>query len=135
MNQGNDSDQFIGSKFRIQRIRVNYDLTTLTLTSGFRMMLVIPKDPNVSFATSGVPIFTTSDQVNTDEYTVLHDQLMSNDASLRAGTFDWVGPLNVEMNKAGTTCQRNNVHLFFFSDSAGTDANTQITYSVWFTDN
>ena len=132
MFQGDDASQFIGSKFRIQRIRVHYDYTGLAMDRGFRMMLVIPKDPSL---TAPVPIGSEFDEVDTDQYTVLHDQLMSNDSSLRAGTFDWTGPLNVEMNKSGVTPLRNNVFLYIYSTGAGGLVQFRTKYAVWFTDN
>jgi len=132
MNQGNDSDQFIGSKFRIQRVRVHYDFTGLSLSRGHRIMLVIPKDPTGgSFPISS----NVTNQVDTDEWTVLHDQLMSNDMGLRSGTFDWSGPLNVEMNKTGSTPVRNNLMLCAFSAGNGVAMSARMGYSVWFTDN
>ena len=132
MNQGDGSDQFVGSKVRIQRVRVTYDFSGLSLTTGHRIMLVIPKDPS-NFVT---PVTSNIwHQIDTDQFTVLHDQIMSNDSSLRAGTFDWVGPLNVETNKNGTTPLRNNLTLVVFSDGQGANIRTRVGYSVWFTDN
>jgi len=46
MSQGNDGNQFIGSKYRILRVRVYFDYTDVTLTSGLRLGLGIPKQPN-----------------------------------------------------------------------------------------
>lgn len=130
ISQGDDGNDFIGSKFRISRIRVNYDFSQLSLTSGVRVSVVIPKDP------STYPILTsTIQQWDTQTYTVLHDMILPDSPDTATGTFDVTGPINVHMSSAGSTPLRNNVYLFVYSTGNGSALQTDFSYSVWFTDN
>lgn len=130
MAQGDTSQNFDGAKFRIHRIRVNYDFSQASLSGGVRMMLIIPKD--VSFNPTAL-ISSARDQIDTNLHTVLFDRLVSDDLMTAAGTFDWKGPLNVEMNVSGTAAQRNNVFLYVYGNNAGLALRDDFSYSVWFT--
>lgn len=132
MGQGDDGDDFIGSNFRIARIRVYYDFSQISLTSGVRMALVIPKDPST---TSVNAILSTTTPVDKTNFTILFDRLLPDSVDVAAGYFDWSGPLNVEMNKTGTTTLRNNVHLHVYASGVGASMANAFAYAVWFTDN
>jgi len=128
MTQGTASDDFVGSKFRMMRLRVNYDWGDLTLTDAVRLSVVIPKDP-----TTNPGIASAIAHWDTNTYTVLHDMLLPRDESLSAGTFDIKGPVNIEMNTAGTAVLRNNIHIYAYSTGNGSGLASDISYSLWFT--
>jgi len=46
MSQGDDGNDFIGFKFRVLRVRIYYDYSTVTVTDFIRMVLGVPKDPS-----------------------------------------------------------------------------------------
>jgi len=128
MTQGDASTQFDGSKFRVARLRVNYNWSGVTLSDAVRVSVVIPKDPTT------VPALVQSrDQWDTTTYTVLHDMLLSRDPSQAAGTFDVTGPINVEMNSGGTAALRNNIYIYVHSTGQGSALAFDMSYSVWFT--
>lgn len=129
MNQGDDGEDFLGSKFRITRMRVYYDFSQSTLTSGVRIAVVIPRNPSSAPVNA---LSTSTTPINTREYTVLHDMLLPDAAETAAGTFDVTGPINVEMSNTGTTALRNNVWLLIWSNSI--DLTSSCSYQVWFTD-
>lgn len=130
MTQGVQSTQFLGSKFRISRIRVFYDVdSSITLTKGVRISVLMNKDPSStpSLSSELIPWDTTSN-------TVVHDMFLPNDPGLRTGTFDVVGPFNVEMSTTGSNCQRNNLTVWIQSAGVGAALRTQVSYAVWYTD-
>jgi hypothetical protein len=129
MTQGDDGDRFIGCKFRVQRLRVNYDFTGLTLTSGIRMSVVISKS-----AATTPAIFSSRQQWDTDRFTVLHDMLLPTDDSVRCGTFDVTGPINCELDKTGGVALRNNIWVYAYSTGQGVAMRQDISYAVSFTD-
>jgi len=128
MSQGDSSEQFIGSKFRLMRLRVNYDWSALTLIEAVRISVVIPKDP-----TTAPVLSSASRQWDTTAFTVLHDMLLPKDPAVAAGTFDVTGPINCEMNSTGTSPLRNNVYIYVHSGTNGAALATDVTYSCWFT--
>lgn len=130
--QGDDGNDYIGSKYRMHRIRVMYDYSQLSLTSAVRLMLVITKDPST---TPTAILSSATTPVDPHSYTVLHDMLLPDSPDALAGTFDWTGPLNVEMSQIGGTVLRNNVWLLAYSTSNGTNISSKTSFSVWFTDN
>jgi len=125
MTQGDASNEFVGSKFRMTRLRVYYDYSGLALTRGIRISVVIPKK-NFTYTTAYMSPWDTT---NT---TVLYDMLLPNDPSVLAGTFDVPGPINVHMNPTGTTAESNDITIVINSDNAS--ARTQTTYTMWYTD-
>jgi len=131
LNQGDAGSEFIGTKFRIARIRVMYDFSGLigTLTEAVRISVIIPKDPSVA------PVGTVSSKVPWDnlEQTVLHSMLLPPDLSTSAGTFDVTGPINVEMSHSGGIALRNNVHIIVQSVNQGIALKSDVSYAVWFT--
>jgi len=129
MSQGDDSTQFDGSKFRIARIRVNYDWSDLTLTEGVRLSVVIPKN----VASGPGPLTAAKNQWDTSEYTILYDMLLPPDLATSAGTFDVTGPINVQMTADGTSVIRNNVYIYAHSAANGANLFPRISYSCWFT--
>lgn len=131
MSQGSTGDDFIGSKFRVQRIRVNYDIqSSVTLTEGVRITVLIPKRAGFP------PVLSprANSQWDTHVFTVLHDLLLPDDPSTRTGTFDVVGPINVETNSADSIVMRNDIHILAHSAGAGADLASTISYAVWYTD-
>lgn len=129
MTQGDRGDEFSGSKWRMLRMRIFYDFSQLSLTEGVRMSVVIPKDPNVT------PSLTSAiAQWDTRSTTVLFDRLVGDDTALVTGTFDVVGPINVELNQGGTGALRNNIWIYFHSANSGTAMSSKNTFSVWYTD-
>jgi len=131
LTQGDNSANFDGSKFRIARIRVMYDFSTLvgSATEGVRISVVIPKDPTagMSFpANAHTPWDTTSQ-------TVLHEILLPRDLATSAGTFDVTGPINCELNSTGTTPLRNDVNVVAQSAFQGAPLTSCVSYAVWFT--
>lgn len=130
MMQGDGGSQFTGSKFRMTRLRVHYDYSNLTLTSGVRIIVYIPKDPSGG----PLPIVNSTTPINTRQTTVLYDRLLPDDPSMLAGTFDVMGPINVEMNEAGTAALKNNITLVVLSNGSGPALRNATSYAVWFTD-
>jgi len=118
MNQGNDGDQFLGSKFRIMRIRVYFDYSDVATTSGIRMALGIPKDP------TGFTIFDTGSSgtvtpANMRVTTMLKEMFLKTDGSNLNGYMEWSGPLNIEMSATGTGVLKNNLIFQVNSDGVG----------------
>jgi len=134
MTQGNDGDQFLGSKFRIARVRVFFDYSDVTTTSGIRLALGIPKDPSsqtiLDTSTSGTVI---PHNMRTD--TMLKELFLKTDGSNLNGYMEWSGPLNVEMNALGTAALKNNIILQINSDgvSASLASSTRTRVEVLFT--
>lgn len=129
MTQGDDGSQFLGQKFRMTRLRVNYDFSQLPFSEAVRVTVLIPKDP-----TTTPSILNAASQWDTSVYTVLHDMILPDAPEALAGTFDVVGPINVDMNSAGTSVLRNNIWIYCFSASAGTAMAPKVLYQLWFTD-
>jgi len=128
MTQGDSGSEFLGSKFRVMRLRVNYDWSAISLSGAVRLSVVIPKDPTTN------PALTSSrQQWDTNTYTVLHDMLIPPDSSLTAGTFDVKGPINVEMDATGSAPRRNNICIYVFNTGNGAALASDISYSCWFT--
>ena len=110
MNQGNDGDEFLGSKFRILRVRVFFDYTDVTTTSGIRMALGIPKDPSATTVLTNASDGTVVPH-NMRQVTMLKEMFLKTDGSNLNGYMEWLGPLNVEMNDTGNTPLKNNLIL------------------------
>jgi len=123
MSQGDDGDRYIGSKFRILRIRVYFDYTDVTITSGVRLQLGIPKDPTATTinATSGLG---TTSPANYRQVTMLKDMFLKTDGSNLNSYMEWNGPLNVEMNDNGTSPLKNNLILQINSTGVGDELST-----------
>ena len=134
MNQGNLGNNFTGSKFRIVRVRVYFDYSDVTTTSGIRLFLGIPKDPSTAdildTGTSGTCIPHNMRQV-----TMLKEMFLKTDGSNLNGYMEWNGPLNVEMNSVGGLPLRNNLTLQINSDGASSDISsaTRTRIEVLFT--
>jgi len=118
MNQGNDGDQFLGSKFRIMRVRVYFDYTDVTTTSGIRLALGMPKDINdnviMDTGTSGTVI-----PLNMRRTTLLKEMFLKTDGSNLNGYMEWLGPLNIEMSDDGNSTLKNNLIVQINSDAVG----------------
>jgi len=110
MNQGNDGDEFVGSKFRILRVRVFFDYTDVITTSGIRMALGIPKDPSATTVLTNASDGTVVPH-NMRQVTMLKEMFLKTDGSNLNGYMEWLGPLNVEMNDTGNTPLKNNLIL------------------------
>ena len=119
MQQGNDGDQFLGSKFRITRVRVYFDYSDVTFTTGIRMALGIPKDPTDTTILSNVTGFSTVVPANMRQVTMLKEMFLKTDGSNLNGYMEWSGPLNIEMNEGGTAPLKNNLILQINSDGVG----------------
>lgn len=133
MTQGDDADDFIGSKFTLKRLRVIYDYSDLaaSLSEGVRISVVIPKNP------SSLPTLTNHIKVwDTQQFTVLFDRILPKDASMLAGTFDVTGPIHMEGINTGTTPLRNNVHIYVHSANNGSNIGNvvRVSYQMWYTD-
>jgi len=134
MAQGNDGDQFIGSKFRIVRVRVYFDYSDITTTSGIRLSLGIPKNPS-----DGTILDTTTEGTlavpNMRRVTMLKDMFLKTDGSNLNGYMEWNGPLNVEMNDTGITPLKNNLILQINSEGQSTNigSSTRTRVEVLFT--
>lgn len=129
ITQGNDADQFIGSKYRITRLRVNYDFSQVSLSEAVRISVLIPKNA------SSIPVlFSARDQWDTNLYTVLHDMILPDSPDTASGTFDVTGPINVEMDNDGTTPVRNSVYVYVYSAGNGLVLRADFSYAFWFTD-
>jgi len=115
MAQGDAGDQFIGSKFRITRVRVYFDYTDVTTTSGIRLGLGISKDPSdnsiLEVGTTGTVL-----PANMRRVTMLKEMFLKTDGSNLNGYMEWNGPLNVEMNSTGSAPLKNNLILQANSD-------------------
>ena len=117
MSQGDDGNDFIGSKFRVLRVRIYYDYSTVTVTDSIRMVLGVPKDPS---QTAILTTTTGQSQVLPANYfatTILKEKYLKTDGSDHAGYMEWTGPLNVEMNEGGTIPLKNS--LIFQVNSSG----------------
>jgi len=117
MSQGDSGNQFEGAKFRILKVRVYYDYSTLAPADSIRMGLGVPKDPSTQ------SIFTTTTgqanvlPANYFNVTMLKEKYLKTDGSDHAGYMEWTGPLNCEMTETGVTPLKNN--LIFQVNSAG----------------
>lgn len=132
ITQGDGGNEFVGSKFRAKRLRVNYDFTDANpATLGFRILVYIPKRPSES--TTSIPSSTVG-QIDTHEYTVLFDRLVPNDASMKIGTFDVPMNILVELDATGTSVYRNDLRIGAFAVGLGTTVRDDISYSLWYTD-
>jgi len=120
MSQGTDGDQFNGSKFRITRIRVHFDYSDVTTTSGIRLALGIPKDPSATTILD-TSISGTVVPSNVRQVTMLKEMYLKTDGSNLNGYMEWLGPLNVEMNDNGTTPLKNNLTLQINSETQATN--------------
>jgi len=134
MAQGDGGDQFIGSKFRIVRVRVYFDYSDVVTTSGIRLSLGIPKDPSdttiLSTSTEGTLAIPIMRQV-----TMLKEMFLKTDGSNLNGYMEWNGPLNVEMNVSGVTPLKNNLILQINSEgvSGSLSSATRTRVEVMFT--
>jgi len=134
MAQGDDGDDFLGSKYRIMRVRVYFDYSDVTLAGGLRLALGIPKDPsNTTFLDTG----TSGSLIpaNMREVTMLKEMFLKTDGSNLNGYMEWNGPLNVEMNVTGSTPLKNNLILQINSEAAAASisSNTRTRVEVMFT--
>jgi len=120
MTQGDDGNDFIGSKFRILRVRVYYDYTGLTITDSVRMVLGVPKDPNSTSILSTTAGQSQTLPSNYFNVTIFKEKYLKTDGSDHAGFLEWTGPLNVEMDQTGASPLKNN--LFFQVNSTGNGA-------------
>lgn len=131
MTQGDSGAEFIGSKFRMKRMRFFYDFTQLTLTDAVRITVIIPKFPGtVNAPTSSVMPH------NTNGVAVLFDRLLPDAQECLAGTFDIVGPVNVEMDNTGAVTVRNQIQIYVYSTGQGANLAPISTfrYCIWYTD-
>lgn len=132
MIQGDASNQFLGRGFRLKRLRIFYDYSQLALSEGVRISVVIPK------ATFGavVPLVNHIDPYNPNQSTVLFDRILPDAAEVLAGTFDVIGPINVEGDTTGVNVRRNDVQIYVHSASNGTNigSTVNIAYQMWYTD-
>lgn len=134
MNQGDNGDNFIGSKFRILRVRVYFDYTDVTTTSGIRLALGIPKDITdnaiLDVGTSGTVI-----PHNMRRVTLLKEMFLKTDGSNLNGYMEWSGPLNIEMSDTGATPLKNDLHLQINSDGVASSiaSNARTRVEVLFT--
>lgn len=131
MSQGDASNQFIGSKFRIKRIRVHYDFSDIaSVTEGFRISVVLSK--NASLAIPGLA--NSVSPWDTNQIRVLHDLQLSSALEHRAGTFDVTGPFLCTTNFAGTQPITNNIQVQARNFGKAADMATRMSYTVWYTD-
>lgn len=129
MTQGDGGNEFIGKKFRVLRIRVNYDFSQLTVTEAVRFSVLINKDPSTFNL-----LINARDQWDTADRTILYDMILPDSPDTAAGTFDVVGPINVELNQIGNIPLRNNIIIYAHSAGNGVALAGDITYQVWYTD-
>jgi len=120
MGAGTSGVAFLGSKFRIERVRVYYDYSGITVTEGIRMALGIPKDPsNLTILETGAN--STTLPANMRKVTILKERFLKTDGSDLNGFLEWKGPLNVEMDDAGAVALKNNLIFQVNSANAGSD--------------
>jgi len=117
MTQGDGGDQFSNSKFRIARVRVYFDYSDVTTVSGIRMSLGIPKDPS-NLTITGTFADNTVIPANMRAVTMLKEMFLKTDGSNLNGYMEWLGPLNVEMNSAGSSALKNNLIFQINSENA-----------------
>lgn len=130
ITQGTGDNQFIGNKFRISRLRVYYDFSQLTLTSGVRVVVYMPK----ASATSALPIASTTTPISTIDHTVLYDMLLPDAPETATGSFDVTGPINVETNAGGSAVWRNDLRIVVWSSGNGVALKDAFSYTFWYTD-
>lgn len=135
MAQGDGSNEFVGHKFRVMRLRVHYDFSDAVVTTGgIRIVVYIPKNPSeLTF-----PIGNNVSPIDTTRYTVLKDLQLPGDPSRLAGWFDVKGPINVELDLTGSVLRKNALGINVVSrdnQSSATYLNNRTTYSLWYTDN
>ena len=119
MSQGNDGDQFLGSKFRILRVRLYFDYSDVTLTNGIRMVFGIPKDPSDTLLLTNLGSINTVEPANMRRVTILKEMFLKTDGSNLNGYMEWSGPINVEMNDTGISVLKNNFLVQINSDGVG----------------
>lgn len=136
LTQGDDGNQFVGTKIRIKRLRVMYDFTgySTPTTTAIRISVVIPKDVNFPPA-AGTIVSNRYTPINTHDYTVLHDRLVPlASGDYRVGQFDVTMNLPVEFSLGGTSVRKNDLIVIAYSPGNGTAARAIMGYAVWYTD-
>lgn len=132
LTPGSGGNELIGSKLRIKRIRVNYDFTTTTgisLTQGVRIALVIPKDPSSNpFVPSNRGFY------DFNNITVLKERLLPLDNSKLAGTMDFWGPINIELDVNQSQVRKNNIFVHAYSVGNGAALAARIAYEFFYED-
>ena len=119
MNQGDSGVSYDGSKFRIVRVRIYFDYSDVTTTRGIRLALGIPKDPSDTVILTNLGGFSIVEPANMRQVTMLKEMFLKTDNSNLNGYMEWNGPLNVEMNAAGSTPLKNNLIFQVNSDGVG----------------
>lgn len=130
LSQADNSNAFIGAKFRAKRLRFNYSFENVTGLS--RVIIYIPKNPSAAF---GAVITGPTEIVDTQLYTVLYERFVPADASTISGTLDVPMNIHCELDKFGLTPQRNDIRVFVFNSGGGVARSGQCSYGLWFTDN
>lgn len=129
MTQGDGGNQFIGSKFRLMSLKIKYDFSSVTLQSGVRIAIVIPKIP------SAIPYLGSSiDNWDAHSITVLKDILLPNDSALKCGIVDLKGPINIELDVSGSSPLKNNVYIFVYSLNNGSLLRSDFSYTANYLD-
>jgi len=135
MTNGDDGNDFVGSKFRILRVRIYYDYTDVTAGNPIRMALGVPKDPTTTSLLTTTALQGLVLPANYHNITILKEKFLKTDGSDRSGVMEWTGPLNVEMDTQGIAALRNNLIFQVNSENQGAIAgnNTRTRIEVIFT--
>ena len=131
--QGDDSDQFVGTRYRLQRLRVNYDFTSLSPTSAIRILVT----KGQSSQTPSLASFSSAaGQPDYDREQVLFDRILSRDDATKAGTFD-VRLRNLLMKRYsnGSFIVGDTVYLSVYGVGLGSALSGDFAGTVWYTDN
>lgn len=108
--QGDDGDDFIGSKINLKALDISCYGTGLSAYS-YRLSVLIPKDPSVS------PVWVSPHfKYDQHDFHILYDEFFT--GSLKRGTrirLDLTGRV-MEWNTSGTTVLKNNIIVVLNSD-------------------
>lgn len=131
MTQGDDGNQFVGTKITAKRLRVLYNYSNFT-AGAVRMLVYIPKDAS----DGNPPVSAIHHPVDTHRHTVLYDRILNTrggDAIL-SGHFDVKLNHQIETLLGGTTAVKNNIRIFVYSAGNGLIVRTITAYALWYTD-
>lgn len=138
MNQGTLGSEFVGKTFRVKRLRLYYDMAKSTPTgydgSAIRLFVYISKRPGTVLTS---PLVGSSvDPVDGEFFTVFADRIVPTGENTNAGTIDVKMNLPIDTGDNGTFVYRNDLRVAIFANGAtsGSTLNTNVGYTVWFTD-
>lgn len=131
MTQGDDGNQFVGTKITAKRLRVLYNYSTLD-AGAVRILVYIPKNPiegTSPFSDIHVP-------VDTHRFTVLYDRILNTRGgdAICSGHFDVKLNHQIETLLGGTSPIKNNIRIRVHAVGNGATVQNNTGYALWYTD-